>query len=124
MSIFDAILEKEKSIFRLTYDAKMDIIRSSSKKKVNGKTKFTNETIYQSEECSVARDSKSKDGQTDSENSIQYTEVLFTKPDLEIKQGDTIIVTLKNGKIVKYKAGEPNWTSSHQEIILLREDRA
>lgn len=124
MSIFDAILKKEKAVLELTYDAKMKVIRNTSKQKVNGKTKYNSEVIYKDEACSVGRDSKSKDNQTTSTNEIEYTEILFTKPEIEIKQGDTIEVTLKNGKVVRYKAGEPNWTSSHQEIILEREDRA
>ncbi len=124
MSIFDFALKKEKAILEKTYDSKMDVIRDNKKEKVGGKTKFKSETIYSKQKCAVVRDNKSINNQTESTNNIQYIEILFTSPSLELKQGDKIIVTLKNGNIVEYRAGVPDWFSSHQEVILEREDRA
>lgn len=124
MSIFDAVLEKEKKIFEKTYDCEMTVIRDNLKKKINGETKFKSEIIYAKQKCAVGRDSKSNNNQTESTNNIQYTEILFASPSIELKQGDKIIVTLRNGNIVEYRAGVPNWFSSHQEVILERDDRA
>ena len=124
MSIFDYALEKEMQIFEKTYDCLMDVYRNTKKEKENGKTRFSDELIYEQEKCALSRENKSENTQTDSTNNISYTEILFLSPDIKIEQGDTIIVTTKNKEKIKYKSGVPEWFSSHQEIILEREDRA
>ncbi|MBE6787762.1 MAG: ABC transporter ATP-binding protein, partial [Ruminococcaceae bacterium] len=48
---------------------------------------------------------------------------LFIAPELEIKQGDVVEVT-HFGRTHKYIAGEPFVYSTHQEILLDREENA
>ncbi|MBQ8299884.1 MAG: hypothetical protein IJX99_08570 [Clostridia bacterium] len=122
--MFNKILEKEIRIIEQTYDSKCKIIREGKKEKINGQTKFSAETICDNQDCAVMRDSDSVDSQTESVNDINYKEILFISPTLKIKQGDTVIVTFKNNDVVRYSAGTSEWFDSHQEVILLREDRA
>lgn len=123
-NVFDVILDEEKEIFETTYDSKMKVTRKNEKSKVEGRTKYTKKVIYNNKDCSVVRKSDSQNGQTYAENTIFYTEILFCSPELKIIQGDKIEVTDKKGDVTEYKAGVPSWFSSHQEVILEREDRA
>lgn len=124
LNVFDVVLNEEIEIFKSTYDCKMKVIRNKEKSKVDGRTKYTSKVLYDNKDCSVVRKSDSQNGQTYAENIIFYTEILFCPPELKIMQGDKIEVTGKNGEVTKYKAGVPSWFSSHQEVILEREDRA
>ena len=124
MSIFNAVLEKEKLILEQTYDSTATIKRRKKDKKINGKTQHITEIICENKKCAIIRDSKSQNNQTVSTNKIAYNELLMINSDISIKQGDEVIVTLPNKEIVSFNAGTPKWFASHQEVILLREDEA
>ncbi|MNI47652.1 hypothetical protein D3C73_1021830 [compost metagenome] len=105
-----------------TYTDRMTVQRVE-KVKVNGETKQQLVTVFEQQPCRISQKTLSANGQTESVNKIAYETKLFTSPELEIKQGDTLTVT--RGNITrKYTAGEPFPYESHQEISIQREDKA
>lgn len=78
---------------------------------------------YENQPCRVSKQSLSKNNQTDTINQVTYELKLFIATDVEINQGDEIEVT-RFGKTIKYKAGEGFAYSTHQEVILNKEDKA
>jgi hypothetical protein len=80
--------------------------------------------IYTNEPCKLSQKSLGSNSQRESFNGITYESKLFLSPNVEIRQGDELIVTRHNGSTIKYKAGEPFIYPSHQELILDREGKA
>lgn len=74
--------------------------------------------------CKVSKQRLSKNNQTDTVNKITYEIKLFISPEIEINQGDIIVVTNKLGVKEIYNAGEGFPYTNHQEVILLKEGRA
>lgn len=108
------------------YDCTCTISGGKGKVKdlVTKETKLVTKTKYEDIPCKVSKQSLSKNNQTDTVNQVAYELKLFTAPELEIKQGDTIEVTNKLRVKETYKAGEGFPYNNHQEVILLKEGKA
>lgn len=79
--------------------------------------------IYTDQACRISQKALGTNGQSEAQNDIRYETKLFIAPELEIKQGDEVIVT--RGTVTrKYQAGEPFPYPSHQEVSLQRKGRA
>lgn len=112
-----------KSIEKL-YDSTCTIIRHEKYKDSKTKeTKMGSIIKFENIPCRISKQSLSKNNQTDTINKIIYEIKLFINPKLEILQGDIVQVT-KFGSTVKYLAGEPFLYSTHQEVLLNKEDKA
>jgi hypothetical protein len=79
--------------------------------------------VYTGIACRISQTSLAKNGQTEVENKIQYDAKLFCSIDHELQQGDVVIVTRGAGNR-RYIAGEPFLYRTHQEINLIRKERA
>ncbi|KOC50013.1 hypothetical protein [Clostridium botulinum] len=120
-----AFKQARKAIEKL-YDCKCNI--SGGKEKVKDhttkETKLVTKIKHKDIKCKISKQSLSKNNQTDTVNQIVYELKLFISPMLEIHQGDNIEVTDKFGNKTIYKAGEGFKYTSHQEVILSKEDRS
>lgn len=112
----------EREMLEKTYYDTVNIYKNSKVKK-DGETKHSRELVYKNQKCAISKNSLPTNNQSDSANSINYAVTLFIAPEVEIKQGYLLEVTHIN-QTQKYTAGEPFIYVTHQEVILLREDRA
>jgi len=79
--------------------------------------------IYTDQPCRISQKSLGVNNQAEAQNEIKYEIKLFISPELNIKQGDIIIVT--RGAVTRsYASGEPFLYPTHQELSLQRKDRA
>jgi len=113
---------RERFELEKTYFDEANIYRSV-KKKENGQTKFVNSLLYKKQVCAISKKTLPNNNQSESSNAIIDAVTLFIAPELEIKQGDVVEVT-HFGRTHKYIAGEPFVYSTHQEILLDREENA
>ncbi|QEK11691.1 hypothetical protein FQB35_04555 [Crassaminicella thermophila] len=116
----------EKDILEQTYFNRMKIIRITEIITEWDETISKEITVASNIKCAVSQTRRSSynAAQTNVANEIKYTPKLFCGPDVDIKVGDKLIITLENGMTREYKTGEPYLYSSHQEIPLLREGEA
>ena len=118
----------EKEILETTY---FDLCTVKRKvKTVNSTTKvsslaYATVTGYSNLKCALSEKGLKATNQTDTKNGIVYTSVLFISPIYLIKAGDAIEVTLAaNSETRKFYASEPIVYSSHQEVLISRNDKA
>lgn len=55
---------------------------------------------------------------------LENSHTLFCGPDVDLREGDKVIVTQRNGKRVALVVGEGFAYSTHQEFSVKREDTA
>ncbi|MEW8955603.1 hypothetical protein [Clostridium sp.] len=108
------------------YDCTCNIkVYEKYKDPLTKETKMGTLIKYEDVSCRVSKQSLSKNNQSDTINQVSYELKLFIAPEVEIKQGDEIEVTNNALNITtKYKAGEGFPYSTHQEVILNKEDKA
>jgi len=113
-----------RSIERL-YDDRVTIRRFVEIEKPSGETALSKEPvpIYEEQPCRISQKSLAVNGQTEAQNNISYETKLFISPDVEIRQGDQILVS-RQGVVRTYTAGEPFLYPTHQEISLQRKEHA
>lgn len=119
--------EQARKAIESLYDCTCNIYRYEKyKDPVTKETKTGINPIpkHEKQSCKVSKQSLSKNNQSDTTNNINYELKLFIAPELDIRQGDTIEVINKLGITTKYKAGEGFPYSTHQEVILNKEDKA
>lgn len=115
-------IQFERKMLEKTYYDTVNVYKNI-KVKENGKTKHSRELVYENQKCAISKNNLATNNQSDSVNNINYTVTLFIAPEVEIKQG--YLLEVKHmGQTQKYVAGEPFIYVTHQEVILLREDRA
>lgn len=92
-----------------------------------GETVLEDGLIIDNVKCALSQDKRSFNTNTiqaQQETTISYSAKLFCNPNVSIRAGDKIEVTLENGVVRGFIAGEPFYYPSHQEIPLIRELKA
>ncbi len=90
----------------------------------NGMTKNKPAILYEGTPCALSQKTNRYTKQTDTVNHIVYDAKLFIAPELDIPAGCEITVT-RYERVFKYvSTGEPFVYATHQEIMLLRKDKA
>lgn len=79
--------------------------------------------IYSDVKCHLSK-SKLTDTGTDGAPSIVNSYTLFCALETDLKEGDRVIVTKKNGKTIVLDVGEGFPYKSHQEFSVKRDDTA
>ena len=79
--------------------------------------------VYNNIPCAISYSGGSTEGETDTVQRINYTNVLFARPEVRIKPGDKVIANIF-GDVFEYLAGEGMVYQSHVEIPLIRSDKA
>lgn len=101
---------------------KMDIYRWVDTT-VNGVTKSSEQLIYSNIKCHYSKGSLTNTGK-DGVPTLVNSYTLFCGLETELKEGDKIIVTQRNGRGVTLSVGEGFPYTNHQEFSVGRDDTA
>jgi len=101
---------------------KMDIYRWADKT-VDGITKSEPELLYTGVKCHYSKGSLTDTGE-DGVPTLVNSYTLFCSPDTDLREGDEVVVTQRNGKQIMLKVGEGFLYSGHQEFSVKRVDTA
>lgn len=110
------------SPFERLWKDKMDIYRWIDKV-VNGVTKSSKQLIDINIKCHYSKGSLTDIG-TGGIPALVASDTLFCSLDTDLKEGDEIIVTQKNGRQVTLSVGEGFPLSKHQEFSVKRDETA
>lgn len=114
----------EKEILEDTYYDRCDIYRKTVSENEFSITKQVRQLIYQGINCALSQSKSSNPLENEAHTSIRSEHILFLSP-IEILAGDELEITIgASGKVKRFWAGESFVYSSHQEVPLLREERA
>jgi hypothetical protein len=114
--------KKARAAIERTYTDTCDIYKS---KEVDGIVQ--KEVSYRAIaglKCALSQRSLRATGQTETTNNIQYDAKLFCAPENEIPAGCEIRVFAQGRELRFITSGEPFVYETHQEIMLLRRDKA
>lgn len=115
----------EAQILEQTYFDKCDIIREVKVKDTNtGTTQLEQQIIYEGIKCSLSAKESTRETLEGEIPSIVILNKLFLHPRYEIELGDTIEITLFNGKKDVYLASKPFFYPSHTEIPVKLKERS
>jgi hypothetical protein len=89
---------------------------------VGGFTKQKKEKIHENIKCHYSKGKLVDTG--DGVPALINSHALFCGPDVDLREGDEVVVTQRNGKQVTLTVGEGFPYSSHQEYSVKREDTA
>ncbi|WP_328802021.1 ABC transporter ATP-binding protein [Paenibacillus sp. LX16] len=114
--------DRYRAALELTYEDSCAVYRyQDAKDPVSRETKQTAIMIYESLACRLSQTGLAKNGQSDAQNDTQYDAKLFLNPEVDIQQGDMILVTRRARLDVpeRFVAGEPFPPYlTHQEVNL------
>jgi len=126
---------KHRAAIELLYDDRATISRYvQADDPITKKTKQTFQVVHTDVPCRLSQTGLARNGQTEAQNNIASESKLFLAPEIEIKQGDELIVA--RGRMTesgwepiaapcRYQAGEPFPPyQTHQEVSLQRKDKA
>lgn len=126
--------DRHRAAIERLYEDRATIKRHGKSRKPSGETTLGLVVIHEDQPCRLSQKQLAVNGQTEAQNDIAYDAKLFISPDLEIRQGDDVVVTRgKNtatgwqpiGAAVTYTAGEPFPPyPTHQELNLSRRGTA
>lgn len=102
---------------------KMDIYRFAETV-VNGVTKNKEQLIYTNVKCQYSKGSLNDKGTEDGIPSLVNSYTLFCGLDTDIKEGDKVIVTQRNGRKITISVGEGFPYTHHQEFSVKRDETA
>ena len=91
--------------------------------KTDGFDEYGEVEVYTNIPCAISYSGGSTEGESDTVQRINYTNVLFARPEIRIKPGDKVIADIF-GDVFEYLAGEGMVYQSHIEIPLIRSDVA
>ena len=116
---------KHRQVIERLYEDLATIKRFVEEETTWGETKISKELvpIYENQPCRISQKSLGANKQSEVQNTILYQTKLFIAPEVEIRQGDIVLIT-RQGITREYIAGEPFPYPTHQEVILLRVDQA
>lgn len=102
---------------------RMDIYRFV-KTVVNGVTKSKEELLYTDVKCQYSKGSLNDAGTEEGIPSLANSYKLFCGLDTDIKEGDRVIVTQRNGRKINLSIGEGFPYTRHQEFSVKRDETA
>ena len=79
--------------------------------------------VYSAIPCAVSSNSGSANGKNDEYQPIEYEDLLYTRPDVEVRAGDRVEAVV-GGESCIYEAGQGRRYSSHRQTPLKRKGRA
>lgn len=109
-------------ILESTYFDRCNIKRKEKRKNPNtGVTETVDIVIAENVKCALSKsDNQVMSGE--GVGNLSFNHKLFLNPNVDIKEGDTVEVTVM-GKISIYLASKPFYYSSHAEVIVSCTDR-
>ena len=109
------------SVLQRLWKDRMDIYRWVEVVE-GGFTKQKKELLYEGVKCHYSKGQLVDTG--DGVPALINSHALFCGPDVDLREGDEVVVTQRNGKQVTLTVGEGFPYSSHQEYSVKREDTA
>ena len=106
-----------------TYQDRCDIYKLKDKK-IGSVTEKVMYKAYSQLKCALSQKSIKTANQTDQTNIIRYDAKLFIMPEIDIPAGCEIWVYSHGRKLRFISSGEAFVYETHQEIMLLRNERA
>ncbi len=113
---------READFLAITYEHRATVIRPVLEHS-GAFDDFTDTEVYSDLSCAVSFSQGSKDGESDTTQAVEYSSVLFARPEVEILPGDRLTVDV-HGQQYEFLAGEGARYSSHIEIPLFRKEVA
>ncbi len=115
----------ERILLEMTYTGVCRVEgQTTYKDPVTGAERPKNGIIFIDQPCALSQAALPSAAQTDTGNDIRYDAKLFISPDIVIPSGSRIFVT-QDGMSYEYQqSGEAFVYPTHQEIKLLRVDKA
>lgn len=110
------------SVLQRLWKDRMDIYRWAEET-VGGITKQKKELLYEGDKCHYSK-GRLVDIGDDSVPTLVTSHTLFCGPDVDLREGDEVVVTQRNGKQVTLTVGECFPYSTHQEFSVKRVDKA
>jgi len=110
------------SVLERLWKDRMDIYRWTEKVE-GGITKQEKVLKYENVKCHYSKGQLVDTGD-DGVPTLITSHTLFCGPDVDLQEGDEVVVTQRNGKQVTLTVGEGFPYSSHQEFSVKREDTA
>lgn len=110
------------SVLQRLWKDRMDIYRWVEVVE-GGFTKQKKKKIYENVKCHYSKGNLADIGK-DAAPTLETSHTLFCGPDVDIKEGDEVIVTRRNGEQVTLTVGEGFFYSTHQEFSVKRVDTA
>jgi hypothetical protein len=109
------------SVLQRLWKDRMDIYRWVDVVE-DGFTKQKKELLYEGVKCHYSKGQLVDTG--DGVPALINSHALFCGPDVDLREGDEVVVTQRNGKQVTLTVGEGFPYSTHQEFSVKREDTA
>lgn len=109
------------SVLQRLWKDRMDIYRWVEET-VGGFTKQKKEKIHENVKCHYSKGQLVNTG--DGVPALINSHALFCGLDVDLREGDEVVVTQRNGKQVTLTVGEGFPYSTHQEFSVKREDTA
>jgi hypothetical protein len=109
------------SVLQRLWKDRMDIYRWVDVVE-DGFTKQKKELLYEGVKCHYSKGQLVDTG--DGVPALINSHALFCGPDVDLQEGDEVVVTQRNGKQVTLAVGEGFPYSTHQEFSVKREDTA
>lgn len=81
------------------------------------------QAVYSAIPCAVSSSSGSANGKNDEYQQIEYEDLLYTRPDIEVRAGDRVEAVVGGDSCI-YEAGQGRRYSSHRQTPLKRKGRA
>lgn len=107
------------SLFSTMHSDKMDVIRHTEIT-VNGFTRSQETKVYEAVPCRLSRKSLVSTG-SDFVPNISNAYTLFCAPDVDLKEGDKVVIT-KAGRLYSLKVGEIfNYRNTLQALVTRNE---
>lgn len=86
-------------------------------------TEWTLQEVYKDIPCAVSSGGGSSLDRTDEYQPVEYTDTLFTRPEIDIRAGDEITADIY-GEIELFTAGAGRKYPSHRQTPIMRKERA
>lgn len=86
-------------------------------------TRYELQEVYTDIPCAVSTGGGSNLDRTDEYQPVEYTDTLYTRPEIDIKPGDEITADIY-GEIELFTAGAGRKYPSHRQTPVMRKERA
>lgn len=81
------------------------------------------QAVYSAIPCAVSSNGGSASGKNDEYQLIEYEDLLYTRPEIEVRAGDRVEAVVGGDSCI-YEAGQGRRYSSHRQTPLKRKGRA
>ena len=100
-------------------------IKRAVKAKQDGRfTRETWEEVYKDIPCAISTGGGSSETLNEEYQPVNYTDTLYTRPEIEVKAGDRVYSTVGENHVLYFEAGEGRKYVSHRQTPLFRRGRA